>query len=143
MRSASGRSARSSQPIVPCPGDDRRIVEGRDLGQAAFAHQPIHLALGLVLAAAEDSDLGIFGGHPRPLVRRHEGRHADGAGDIQAARHEGHGATVIARGDRDHAARALLGIELEKRIGSTPELEAARRLQILRLGEDLPAERLG
>jgi hypothetical protein len=127
----------------PLAGDDRRIVKGRNLGQAAFADQPIHLALGLVLAAAQDSDLGTFRSDSRPLVRRHEPGHADRAGDTQAARHEGDGAAMVAGGDRDHAAGPLLAVELEKRIGRAPELEAAGWLQILRLGKDFPAERVG
>ena len=95
-----------SSPSVPCPAMTAGMVEGRHHDQPLLRDQPVDLLLRVVLAVADDADLGAEPADLLDLVLRHQPRHADDGAHAFEPRRMGQRPAVIAGRGGDHAARA-------------------------------------
>ena len=85
-------------------GDNVRVVEGRDVGQAAFGHQPDGVVVGIVVGCAFQYDFAtaFFNGVYFDL--RGGFGHDDGGAAAQRLCRKGHALRVVARAGGNHAA---------------------------------------
>ena len=137
ITSASGACSSISSPIVPWPGDDRRIVERR--------HEHAALRIGerggvaLLERLAREHDLGAVVGRRDLLGERRVDRHVDARGDAERGRRERDALGVVAGARRDDAAGPLVVAQRGHAVGRTAQLEGARALQVLGLEQHVRA----
>ena len=90
-------------------GDDQRIVEGMDEGEAGLGDEPIAVRLRVRVAVAGEHHLGAARPHRLHLDRRRRLRHDDDGAQAELLRRIGDALGVVAGARGDHAARALVG----------------------------------
>ena len=88
-------------------GDDQRIVERMDEGQAGLGDQRVAVRLRVGVAVADEHDLGAARPHRLHLDRRRRLRHDDDGAQPELLRREGDALGVVAGARGDDAAGAL------------------------------------
>ena len=117
----------------PLAGDDRLVIEGRDLDHALLAHQAIDLDLSIVLALADDADFGAERPDGADLVVGNQPGQADDRADACRLCGMRYGTAVIAGGGGDDAGAAGRFVERQHGIGGATQLEAAGGLLVFAL----------
>jgi hypothetical protein len=122
--------------IRPPPLTGTRVVERMHEGAAALGGQ----AAGglLALGRGHPHDLGAERLRRGDLVRRRPLRDRDECRDAEPGRRVRHRMCVVAAGDRDHAAFALLGAQARQGVDRPADLEGAGRLEALGLDPQRP-----
>ena len=99
--------------------------------------QPIDLVLRIVLAVADDADLGAERADRLDLVLRHQPRHADhGAHAFQPAPHRRARGHDCRSRPRPRRAAARSSVKCSDGVGGAAQLEAAGGLPVLELEKD-------
>ena len=132
-------SAASSSPIVPLPGDHRRIVIRMNEGETALRGDLKHPVVRLVQGVAVQDHLGPVGARVLHFHERRMAGHDDHGGHAQPLRVIGHRLAVIAGRHRADAAPALFGVELQQTVEGAALLERGGELQVLELDPQLGA----
>ena len=83
------------------------VVEGRDLDKPLGGDQPLAFGQCVILAAADDADLGPEGAYPVYLGLGHQFRHADNCPDAPPRGSPGHPAPMVSCRTARHARHAL------------------------------------
>ena len=95
-------------------GDDLRVVEGVDEGQAPLRH-PLHgLGIGLIVGIPVQHGLGAEAAHRLDLDGRRGPRHDDGGLDPQSRRPHGHPLGMIAGRSGDDPALQRRRAEMDE-----------------------------
>jgi hypothetical protein len=119
--------------------DDPEVVVGRDEDAARLRRQVPGARLAILGLPVVVDHLGAIALGRRHLqggrVRRHQ---EDGRGSRELGG-EGHALGMVARGEADHAALALLVAEGQELVERAANLEGAGTLEILALEEDVVA----
>ena len=122
------------------PGDDVRIVERRDVGEAVLLLEPRALALRLVKVVAEQDDRRAEPLDVGPLDRRRVERHDDRAGDAELVPGQRDALGVVAGRTGDDAAPTLLLGQRRHLVVRAADLEGEDGLQIFALEQDRASE---
>ena len=125
------------------PGDDVRMVERRDDGQAALVGQLPRNRFAVARQPVVEHDLCAIAARRVDLDLRRVRRHDDGRGDAQHLGRQRQPLRVIARRKRHDAALALLRRQLRERVVRAAKLERARALQVFALEEYTGIRRSG
>ena len=121
-------------------GDHQQIVERVDERETRFGDERVAIRLRVGIAVAVQFDLGAHAAHRVHLDLRRGLRHDDGGVQSELARGERDALRVIAGAGGDHAARALIRVEVRDAVVGAAQLEAEDGLQILALEMDARAE---
>ena len=124
-------------------GDDLRIVERVNEDVAVLERELAGLGVSIVEHVAVKDDLGAVAGGLRHLHRRRRRRHDDRRRNAEPLGMIGDRLRVIAGRRRDHAARALLGRQLQQFVERAALLVGGGELQILELQPDFGADDFG
>ena len=122
------------------PGDDVRIVEGRDQRHPARALHLVTPHLRVGVGVTSEDDLGTEVAHGLHLDVGRGLRHHDHGRDAEPPRGEGDALRVITGARGNHAACALVWPQVRDLVVGAAQLEAEDGLQILALEQDLRAE---
>ena len=118
-------------------GDHVGVVERVHEGQALFFLQLQRMGVGVGITVARQRDLGAEGAHRIHLDLGRGGRHHDHGAAAELVGAQRHPLGVVAGRGADHALGQLLGRELHHAVVGTTQLEAAHRLLVLALEQNL------
>ena len=134
------------KPDRPLAGDDRRIIEGVDHGQAAFGDQGIDGRQRVFQRVADQHHVGAERLGLRHLAKGRQPRHHDGGGNAQPGSVVGDALCVIARGDGYDATLTGLLRQCGELVQGAPVLERSgvlKRLQLQHCGAAQPLRQRG
>ena len=124
------------------PGDDVRVVIGRDVGVAVLRDQLLSMSCGLVKSVALENHFGAVITHRSHFDLWRGLRHDDDRLDTQVLGSQGHALGMVASRGTNHALGFLLFRELRNPVVGATNLERKHRLKVFALEQNVVAKAL-